>query len=270
VLLLLLAMGAVVAGVAVGLGGRSSSSSDVAAKPYFCPMHAEVRSAQPGECPICRMALQKQAATSRLDLRYMTDVDAVENIRRHNILDFVKHRSLLFFLRELRGPAWVDSDGTINAVFYTDQVAVLSGDETGTFSPTATPTSTQEVRRTADAPVAWDRSTSRIRFRATGAAGPPPGQVGWLELAPRPRQILSVAASSVLQDAQGPYVLAWTGHGFTFERRRIEIGETFLKQGWAVVLSGLKLNDRVVARAAFFVDADRRSQAREQMTWEAP
>ena len=36
------------------------------------------------------------------------------------------------------------------------------------------------------------------------------------------------------------------------------------------VLSGLKLNDRVVARAAFFVDADRRSQAREQMTWEAP
>jgi hypothetical protein len=270
VLLLLLAMGAVVVGVAIGIGGRSSSSGAAAALPYVCPMHAEVRSAQPGECPICRMALQKQAATSRLDLRYMTDVDAVENIRRHNILDFVKRRSLLFFLRELRGPAWVESDGTISAVFYTDQLEVLSGDEPGTFAPTAAPTSTLEVRRTADAPVRWDRSTSRIRFRAAGAAAPPAGQVGWLQLAPRPRQILTVAATAVLQDAQGPYVLAWTGHGFVFERRRIEVGETYSRDGFAAVLSGLKLNDRVVARAAFFVDADRRSSAREQMTWEAP
>jgi hypothetical protein len=46
--------------------------------------------------------------------------------------------------------------------------------------------------------------------------------------------------------------------GFRFEKRSIEIAETFSKQGFAVVLSGLGAQDRVVARAAFFLDADRR------------
>ena len=30
------------------------------------------------------------------------------------------------------------------------------------------------------------------------------------------------------------------------------------RQGFAVVLKGLQVNDRVIARATFFVDADRR------------
>src|SRR5205085_7411613 len=30
---------------------------------YVCPMHAEVVSASPGDCPICRMALVAKAAT---------------------------------------------------------------------------------------------------------------------------------------------------------------------------------------------------------------
>ena len=53
-------------------------------------------------------------------------------------------------------------------------------------------------------------------------------------------------------------MLAWSGHEYTFTKRPIEIGETFLKQGLTVVLSGLQPNDRVIARATFFVDADRR------------
>ena len=72
------------------------------------------------------------------------------------------------------------------------------------------------------------------------------------------------ALSPVLQSPEGPYVLAWSGHDYTFEKRPIEIGETFLKQGFAVVLSGLQPNDRVVARATFFVDADRRLGAQRR------
>src|SRR4029077_20541603 len=90
------------------------------------------------------------------------------------------------------------------------------------------------------------------------AAGPlQPGQVGWLEMAPRPRQVLTVPVSAVVQSPEGPYVLASLG-GFKFEKRPIEIGETFLKEGFAVVLSGLHVNERVVARATFFLDAERR------------
>jgi hypothetical protein len=47
-------------------------------------------------------------------------------------------------------------------------------------------------------------------------------------------------------------------HGHGFEKRPIEIGETFVKDGFAVVLSGLRVHDLVVSRASFFLDADRR------------
>jgi hypothetical protein len=88
--------------------------------------------------------------------------------------------------------------------------------------------------------------------------GPAAGRAGWLEVAPRARQVVGVAASAVLQSPDGPYVLAWSGHDYTFVKRPITIGETFLKQGFVAVLDGLEPNDRVIARATFFVDADRR------------
>ncbi|HMF40602.1 MAG TPA: hypothetical protein VKQ32_07905, partial [Polyangia bacterium] len=143
------------------------------------------------------------------------------------------------------------------------QIAAMTPDETGTFTPGDGTGAAGPIvaRRTIDEPVAWDSSTSRLRFRVAQGKGsrlPAPGKVGWLEVAPRPRTVVAVAASAVLQSPDGPYVLAWTGHDYTFVKRPIEIGETFYKQGMAVVLSGLVPNDRVIARATFFVDADRR------------
>jgi hypothetical protein len=89
-----------------------------------------------------------------------------------------------------------------------------------------------------------------------------------LALPPRPRQVLTVPASAVLQSPEGPYVLVSVG-GLRFEKRPIAIGETFLKEGFAVVLSGLRVNERVVARATFFFDADRR-QGGGEVAWVAP
>ena len=97
-----------------------------------------------------------------------------------------------------------------------------------------------------------------IRFHVTGPSGVlPPGQVGWLKLASKSRAVLGVPVSAVLQSPEGPYVLAWKP-GAQFEKRPIEIGETFSRQGFAVVLSGLRPSERVVSRATFFLDADRR------------
>ncbi len=89
------------------------------------------------------------------------------------------------------------------------------------------------------------------------------GEAGWLELAPRAREVLAVPASAIVQSPGGPYVLAWV-KDFTFEKRPIEIGETFSKQGFAVVLSGLRVNERVVSRATFFLEADRRLGSRAE------
>ena len=267
VLLLALAAAALAAAVAIGLGGRQADQA-VAAVRYACPMHPEVRAGAPGECPICRMALERvghpATAATRANAAENADFAAVENIRRHNIIDFVRYRSLLVPSRELRGPASVGADGDVTALFYDDEIAALDDAELGTFTPTAAPGIEIPLRRLAGSAERWDRSSARIRFRPVAdRAGPrrAAGQAGWVELAPRPRQILAVPASAVVQSPEGPYVLASTGSGFNFEKRPIEIGETFLKQGLVVVLSGLRVNERVVGRATFFLEADRRASA---------
>jgi hypothetical protein len=266
-LLLAVAAAALTAAVAIGFHGRDADPAAAAVR-YACPMHPEVRAGAPGECPICRMALERVGRQAPTTMRgaatESADFAAVENVKRHNIVDFVRRHALLVPLRDLRGPASVGADGEITALFYDDEIAALEDAELGTFTPTSAPELEVAVHRVAGTPQRWDRSTARIRFHPEpgwAQARLSAGEAGWVELAPRPRQVLTVPASAVIQSPEGPYVLASTGSGFNFERRPITLGETFLKQGYAVVLSGLRVNERVVGRAAFFLEADRRASA---------
>jgi hypothetical protein len=260
VLLLVAAAAAVLVAGVVAFRGRGDGGPGVR---YACPMHPEVRSSAPGSCPICQMALEPVGRApgggkAHAGMASMPDMTAVDNVRKHKIIDFVRVRSLLPNLREIRGAARVDDDHEISAVLYDDQINALASDEPGMFTPTASPATEIPVTRIAGPAVRHDRSTSTIRFHVTGPSGVlPPGQVGWLKLASKSRAVLGVPVSAVLQSPEGPYVLAWKP-GSQFEKRPIEIGETFSRQGFVVVLSGLHASDRVVSRAAFFLDADRR------------
>jgi heavy metal-binding protein len=264
VLLLVVAAAAVLVAGVIAMRDHGEGGSGIH---YACPMHPEVRAAAPGSCPICQMALEPvgrapAGSKGHAGMASMPDMTAVDNVRKHKIIDFVRVRSLLPNLREIRGGARVDEDHEISAVLYDDQIGALAPDEAGTFVPTASPETAIAVIRSAAPAVRHDRSTSVIRFHvATAAAGGTGalavGQVGWLKLASKARAVLGVPASAVLQSPEGPYVLAWKPGG-QFEKRPIEIGETFLHQGFAVVLSGLRPSDRVVSKATFFLDADRR------------
>ena len=133
VLLLALAAAALAtAAVAIGLRGRGG---DAAAIRYACPMHPEVRAGARASVPICRMALERvgqpAGAPTRANAGRHADFAAVENVRRHNIVDFVRRRSLLVPARELRGPASVDADGDVTALFYDDEIAALDDGESG-------------------------------------------------------------------------------------------------------------------------------------------
>jgi hypothetical protein len=177
---------------------------------------------------------------------------------------------------QVRAAAWLGSDGAGTAVLYKDDLIGLESNEPALFFGGAAPNMGVEVHLLLDAPSPIDSSTLWVHFRVDSAAIVPrtaPGKrdVGSLQIALRPRDVLVVPSSAVLYSAQGAYVLAAPEHGETFAKRLIQIGR-ILDSGYVgaragdtvgaiVVLSGLEEGERVIAGNAFFVDAERRLKA---------
>jgi multidrug efflux pump subunit AcrA (membrane-fusion protein) len=167
------------------------------------------------------------------------------------------------FSLSVRAAAWLESNGRVTAVLRNDELGGLSPGEHAFFFRASAPAEGIDVRLTAEPPVAWDGSTSRVRFRfAAPASGPAPGEVGWVELAARPRVLLVIPASAVLYSPEGPYVLAAGADGLTFSTRRVQIGT--VSRSLAVVLSGLREGEPIVVGSTFSWDAERRLQAQRQ------
>jgi len=256
VILLLAAVAAL--GVAVIVAGGRDRPGQSAVGSYVCPMHAEVVSRAPGDCPICGMALKWIGAE--------TPPAAVENGR----IDTAKP---LVLATQVRAPAWLAVDGVVTAVLHQDDFVGMAAGQPALFFGADAPAIGIDVRRSADAPAPVDASTAKVRFRVDGDAMPRAAAraasgVGLLQIAARPRDVLVVPASAVVYSADGPYVLAASRDGAPFAKRPVEIGRILDSSyaarvsgdsfGAIVVLSGLRAGERVVAGDTFFVDAERR------------
>jgi hypothetical protein len=246
-ILLLLAAGAATAAFILT---RQEAPRGLAAaqRRYACPMHREVTSAVPGHCPICGMALSElpggQAIPPAAEARVA---------RRPGVLDTARRRIVS---SEVRGPAWVQQDGAVRAVLYRDEIATLAPGERGVFRPASAAGTGLEVRLGGAPAAPWDESTSTVDFRLEGARTVAAGTTGWVELAARPREVLVVPSSAVLQSPDGPYVLVASGGGRAFTRRQVAIGRTLF--GFAAIVAGLRENERIAARGAFFLDGEQR------------
>jgi hypothetical protein len=251
-LLLLLAAAAIVAACLV-LRGNSPRGGR-----YTCAMHPEITAPAPGECPICRMALEpaRPRATAgdpagRFDAAPAgVDRFTVPSLGRDRLFTdvmFVRPRPVS---RAISAPAWVESAEVIVASLYRDELALLVAGDEGVFSAGGT-----RVRFDPAAPTVWDAATSTVRLQVTSPA-PATGTVGRVVFAPRTRPMLAVPASALLQGPGGPFVLVASLDRHTFTRRPVEIGRVLF--GYAPVLSGLQSGERVAVMETFFIDAERR------------
>jgi Heavy metal binding domain len=271
------AAGAVVAAVLVSRGGTAP-----AGRRYVCPMHSEVVSARPGDCPICGMALEKIDQTDAAHHVAMPDDPATtgaQDIALTALRASEEAKRLLRFSvapvrrnvlpGEVFAPAIAEADGTITARLYRDELATLAADERAEFVPAAAPDApgaTIRLVRDAQDP-AVHATLADVKFRpephpaggSGAAAAPLAGQVGWVKLAYKTRDMLVVRSSSVIHGPDGPYVLVFSAQKGNLTRRKVEFGKEW--EGMTAIVGGLRDKEFVVMGDTFSFDAERRLQA---------
>jgi len=242
--------------------GRRHRDETLSGAGYVCPMHPRVRSAAPGSCPICGMALEPWRAMSSegppTPGAGIGSAEAGTEARTPRILDYeitvVRRREIA---REGRAPAWVESPGVVVALLYDDEIAALSLAARVFFAPAAAPGAPVAVRRTDRPPRAWDETTWQVELRADGdAAALRAGDAGWLRLPGGAMAPLVVPDAAIVRAPEGPYVLVATEDGRMFNRRPVRVGRGFF--GVSAIVSGLYAGERVVVSNAFFLDAEQR------------
>jgi multidrug efflux pump subunit AcrA (membrane-fusion protein) len=164
------------------------------------------------------------------------------------------------FTDAVRAPAWLESEGTLTAHLYADELAALEPGAQGIFSPAIAPAVHVRAVLSPDTPSPWDCCTSRVHFHLDADAANAPmlrlGLAGWLRLAPKFRHAVMVPSTAVLQSPAGPYVFVASADRRSWVPRAVSVGKVLF--GNAVVVSGVREQESVAVNGLFFADAERR------------
>jgi hypothetical protein len=272
--LVAIAGAASVAGFVVWHRDARSAVGPASPARYVCPMHPEVVSATPGDCPICRMALVPrstapaaaagesrpaagQAAATGGDGPATFTLPAGIQLTGWDTRSRTKQFESAF---EMRVPAAADSVRTGVALFHLDESELIRAGEEGLFSPSSGPRDGApqglKVRVLPGPRERWDDATVQVHFEIEPGAALVANETGLLKLATRLRRGLVVRDSAIIDSPQGPYVLVAAADRRTLTKRPVEIGTRLYD--YAAVVSGLRENEYVAAQHTFVLDAQRR------------
>ena len=154
-LLLLAAAAALVVGLV--LSQRYEGVPSDAGGRYVCPMHPQVVSTVPGDCPICNMALER-----------MRDGKSTETIvATHGAIEEVKRQVVA---QAVRAPAWLGPRGVVTAIVHKESLQGLKPGDKAVFFRNDEPAMAIPVRLTSEPRAPWDSATVQVRFVAEAAA----------------------------------------------------------------------------------------------------
>jgi hypothetical protein len=258
--LVAIAAGGLVAAVVASRVGKTPAAAAASARPSFvCPMHPEVTSSSPGDCPICRMKLEPMANVATAEPAALQLATVSKELRAFDAVSRVKRFETS---QEMRFSAWAESRDKGVALVYRDQAKLLAPGEEGRFSPLTGPNDGVTVRLGREPAEPWDGSTVRVRFHAAPGVSLPVGGTASVKFATRVRRDLVVREGAILRSPEGPYVLVATDDRHTLTKRRVEVGS--IVYGYAAIISGLEENEWVVAKHTFALDTARR------LGWRSP
>jgi len=106
-LLVAIAAGGLVVAVAARRVSKTPAAAAGSAQPSFvCPMHREVTSSSPGDCPICRMALEPIANVATAEPAALQLATVAKELRAFDAVSRVKRFETA---QEMRFAGWAES-----------------------------------------------------------------------------------------------------------------------------------------------------------------